>query len=102
MAKYEKNCWVSALQGVARVIASVDVHVEEYSSAYISGKKNVGDYLHTLVVYKVLCNYDGVIRKRFKSDSSNQSLISLANERSLELIDKIQKKEQYKFLAKRS
>jgi len=68
--------WIMVDKGLAQVLSVQDLYIEEfmpdyYLPAYNDGGTKVGDFLRTMCVYKLLCNYDGKLRKRNRILSCN-------------------------------
>jgi len=75
------NDWVMVDDGLAQVLSMHDLHIEEfmpdyYMPDYNGGRTKVGDFLQTMCVYKLLCDYDGKLRKRNRILSCNAAYCS--------------------------
>lgn len=98
MVAFEPGDWIDALDGVGRVEFSVDVHVEEFHAEWEGhkdrepedGGKKLGDPLLTMVIYKMLCKFNGKLRKRDLLQSCNASLCGPIDAESRAVIEKIQ------------
>ena len=55
--------WVDAYEGIGKVISISNFYVEEYSSEFRGGVE-LGSSLTSQVVYKILCDFKGKLRKR--------------------------------------
>ena len=61
----EINDWVDALDGIAQVIEIQKIYREEYPLSSLPPKKSEeGKLLNTIIIHKVLCDFEGKIRKR--------------------------------------
>lgn len=89
--------WVDAFDGIGQVLSLHDFYVEEFSPEIMEGKK-LGDYLLTLCVYKVLCDFEGKIRQRNLILSCNVNMCKPICHDSKLMLDEIQneKPEDYR------
>ncbi|EWH10672.1 hypothetical protein DS2_07563 [Catenovulum agarivorans DS-2] len=59
------NDWVDALEGIAQVIEIKKIYKEEYPLSSLPPREcEVGELLNTIIIHKILCNFEGKIRKR--------------------------------------
>lgn len=87
--KLIKGQWVCALEGLAQIISIHDFYVEEFSPEYMEGKKKPGEYSHSICVYKLLCDYNGKIRKRSLVQYSNIDMCEPVTGEYQILLDKV-------------
>ncbi len=90
MNGFKAGEWVVVEKGIGQVISCHDIHVEEFLSQFKTGKK-VGEYLDTLVLYKVLCDHNGNERKRFLTTYSQCSGVTTAVGKVAGLVDPIRR-----------
>ncbi|MET0116408.1 MAG: hypothetical protein ABW090_03180 [Sedimenticola sp.] len=64
MKEFTAGQWIQTEEGVGQVISTHDLYVEEYSPDFLEGKKEIGELLVRVCVYKILSDYQGKIRKR--------------------------------------
>lgn len=81
--------WVDAFEGIGQVLSIHDFFVEEFSPEAVKGQE-IGDFLRTIVVYKMLCDFDGKIRKRKLILSCNANMCSPISQESQLIINSIQ------------
>ncbi|MEM6514328.1 MAG: hypothetical protein AAF660_15060 [Pseudomonadota bacterium] len=84
--------------GVAQVISLSDVYIEEFNLCYRSGRCGLGEFIHTLVSYKVLCDFEGVPRKRNRATFASLSEVDVASAETLEIVSGIRNKHEEYFL----
>ncbi|MEL6449419.1 MAG: hypothetical protein AAFQ62_15905 [Pseudomonadota bacterium] len=89
--------WIECAEGIAQVLSVVDVFTEEFSSEYRAGRKELGDYSHTLVSYKVLCSHDGALRSRQLTSYSNRAGVADASVEALGIVSKLQSEQSERF-----
>ncbi len=85
----KKGHWVCALEGLAQIDSIHDFYVEQFSSEYLEEKKKVGEFSHRICVYKLLCDYDGKIRKRSLIQYSNVDMCEPVTGEYQILLDKV-------------
>ena len=61
--QFEIGQWINTDEYFAQIIAINEEYVEKYSYAYFDGKK-VGEYMGDILICKVLCDFNGKIKKR--------------------------------------
>lgn len=85
---FKRGDWIEAYRGVAEVVSVEELHVEEFTLR--EGEK-IGDLQLKMVVHKVLCGFDGKIRKRDLYDICNERLCNVLTSESEEIICRIRK-----------
>jgi hypothetical protein len=60
---FEIGQWVELIEGIGQVIYVRENFVEKFTEEYFEGKK-VGAYIYDVVVCKLLCDFNGKIRKK--------------------------------------
>lgn len=88
-SKLTKDQWVDGLDGIGQILSLHNFYVEEYSPEIIEGK-SVGDFLRTIAVYKVLCHFNGKVRKRNIILSCNANLCRPISKNSQDFVKAIQ------------
>lgn len=63
VANFEIGQWLQLIDGLGQVLFIRENYVEKYSHEFFEGKK-LGEYLGDTVVYKLLCDYSGKLRKK--------------------------------------
>lgn len=94
---FEQGQWIDALDGIGRVEFSQDHYVEEFHFEWEGHKqelptdrvKKLGDHLQTVVVYKLLCKFDGKLRKRGLLTSCNARYCNELEKKSKAVLEKI-------------
>lgn len=68
---FESGDWIDTLDGIGQVLLVKAEYVEEFIFDSVRKGKNIGDVDHISVIYKLLCDYDGKLRKRNKIATAN-------------------------------
>ena len=98
--EFENRQYIEAFDGIGQVLSIHDFFVEEYSKEYIN-EKDFGTPLITRVLYKMLCDFEGKIRKRSLVQYCNIDCCSPLSKSSQKIIDDIKNnftKEYERFL----
>lgn len=85
---FELGQWVQIDGGVGQVLYVRPIHVEKYSSEYFDGKK-LGEFLHDVVVAKMLCDFSGKIRKKNRMTWFNANYVNSADDQDIAVVRKI-------------
>ncbi len=83
--------WIDGHDGIGQVQQIAEYFIEEYRQEYLRDKQ-IGASSHTLIVYKMLCNFDGKLRKRNNFISCNASFCSPLSSDSRSLVDDVKNK----------
>jgi len=96
-AQFEIGQWIYTDEYYAQILMVNEDYVEKYSYAYFDGKK-VGEYIGDTLICKVLCDFNGKIKKqnRIIIASSNWSNALKADEKKIIKEIKSKQPEEYR------
>lgn len=83
--------WIDGYDGIGQIQQIAEYFIEEYRQEYLRDKQ-IGAPLHTLIAYKMLCNFDGKLRKRNNFISCDASFCSPISSDSRSIIDDVKNK----------
>lgn len=93
LINYSPGDWVDVREGIGQVVFSNDLYIESWMNHNNSLDGNDGEYQDTIIVYKILCDYSGKLRKRNIYSSATSKLCGHASQESLSLIYDMKDKE---------
>ena len=95
-AQFEIGQWIYTDEYYAQILMVNEDYVEKYSCAYFDGKK-VGEYIGDTLICKILCDFNGKIKKRNRIiiASSNWSRTLKADEKKTLKEIKTKQPEEY-------
>lgn len=82
--KIKEGEWLHADEGFAIADKIFDFYFEEYE--IIPQDKKVGDYMYTMVQYKLFCDHDGQPRRRNRVKACYQEYCDMLNKRDEALV----------------
>lgn len=90
MNRFEIGQWMECEDGYGQILYIRDLFVESFSID--QGEKRIGDFLRTIFICKILCDFDGKIKKRKRINSYTS--INPIKKINLEQVKKIKKNEK--------
>lgn len=87
---FEIGAWVETFEGIAQVLYVRENFVEKYTPEFCDGGK-VGAYLFDMLVCKLLCNFDGKIRKKNRTTALRSDYCKSADAESMAMVESIKK-----------
>lgn len=97
MQNLTKDQWIVTEEGICQVISTHDYYIEEYSLEYLEGNSDIGDFSKTICVYKILCDYEGNIRKRNIVKYANAKYFGPVSKKYKPTIEKVKKESPDEF-----
>lgn len=85
---YEIGQWVELAEGIGQVIFVREIFTERFTEEYFEGSK-VGSYSYDVLVCKLLCDYEGKVRKKDRVIAVRDEYCNMIDKESQKLVEAI-------------
>lgn len=84
--KFQPGDWIIATGGIGQVVRSEQIYAEEFD---MDDALSIGDPVKVYVFYKLLCDFEGKLRKRYRLQMAREKSCQKPRAKDAKLIEKI-------------